>query len=63
MYKKTLYPIHGSHSPFRRKMCIPLLVRCHCPPIWPALPLNLTCIWIVPSKFYIIQCQKNSHTK
>jgi hypothetical protein len=31
MYK-NLYPIHGSHSPFHRKMCIPLLVRCHCPP-------------------------------
>jgi hypothetical protein len=50
MYKKTLYPIHGSHSPFHRKMCI-LLVQCHCPPIWPpTLPLNLTHIWIVPSK-------------
>jgi hypothetical protein len=49
--KKNLYPIHGSHSPFHRKMCIPLLVWCHFPPIWPpALPLNLTYIWIVPSK-------------
>jgi hypothetical protein len=40
----------SSHSPFLRKMCTPLLVRCHCPPIWPALPPNLTYIWIVPSK-------------
>jgi hypothetical protein len=48
---KTLYPIHGFHSPFRSKMCIPLLVRCHCPPIWSlALPLNLIYIWTVLSK-------------
>jgi hypothetical protein len=48
---KNLYPVHGSHSPFDRKMCILLLMRCHCPPIWPHAPtLNLTYIWIVPSK-------------
>jgi hypothetical protein len=48
---KILYPIHSSHSPFNRKMYVILLVRCHCPRIWPpALPLNLTHIWIVPSK-------------
>jgi hypothetical protein len=47
---KNLYPIHGSHSPFHRKMCILLLVRCHCPPIWPTLPLNVTYIWIISSK-------------
>jgi hypothetical protein len=48
---KILYPIHSSHSPFNRKMYIILLVWCHCPCIWtPALPLNLTYIWTVPSK-------------
>jgi hypothetical protein len=38
--QKTLYPIHGSHCPFHRKMCIPLLVRCHCPPTKSNLYLN-----------------------
>jgi hypothetical protein len=48
---KTLYPNHCSHSPCHRKMCILLLIWCHCPPIWPpALPLNLTFIWIFPLK-------------
>jgi hypothetical protein len=37
--------------PFPYKLCIPLLVRCHCPPIWPpALPLNVAYMWMVPSK-------------
>jgi hypothetical protein len=52
--QKYLYPIHGSHSPFDRKMCILLLVWCHGPPIWPpALPLNLTYIWTVPLKLFL----------
>jgi hypothetical protein len=51
MYERPCTQIHGSHFPFHRKMCILLLVWCHCPPIWPpALPLNLTYIWIDPSK-------------
>jgi hypothetical protein len=29
---KILYLIHDSHFRFHRKMCILLLVRCHCPP-------------------------------
>jgi hypothetical protein len=45
---KSLYLIHGSHSPFNKKMCVLLLVQCHCPPIWPlALILYLTYIFIV----------------
>jgi hypothetical protein len=48
---KKKYLIHDSHSPFFRKMCILPQVRCHLPLIWPpALPLNLTYIWLVPSK-------------
>jgi hypothetical protein len=48
------YLINVSHSPFCRKMCILLLVQGHCPPIWPpALPLNVTYIWIVPPKAVI----------
>jgi hypothetical protein len=48
---KSLYIIHDSHSPFRRKMCTLPQVRCHRPPIWPpTLPLNLTYIWLVPLK-------------
>jgi hypothetical protein len=35
-------------------MCILPQVRCHCPPIWPpALPLNLTYIWLVPCKLWL----------
>jgi hypothetical protein len=49
--QRNLYLIYKSHSYFHRKMFILLLVRCHCPPMWPpALPLNLTYICIVPSK-------------
>jgi hypothetical protein len=45
---KRLYLIHDSHFPFRRKMYILLLVRCHRLPIWPpAFPLNVTHILIV----------------
>jgi hypothetical protein len=48
---KNLYPIHDSHSSFRKKMFIHLQVLCHRPSISPpALPLNLTYILIVPSK-------------
>jgi hypothetical protein len=39
---KNLYLFHDSHSLFHRKMCILPQVRCHRPPIWPALPLELT---------------------
>jgi hypothetical protein len=51
IYKRTgtqfLVPIPLSID----KICNLPLVGCHCPPIWlPALPLNLTYIWIVPSK-------------
>jgi hypothetical protein len=52
-------PIHGSLSPFHRKMCSPLLVRCHYPPIGPhALPLYLTYISIVPHKIPYVPCAK-----
>jgi hypothetical protein len=48
--KKKLYLIHVSDFPFHSKICV-LLVRSHCPPIWPPpLPLNITYIWIVTSK-------------
>jgi hypothetical protein len=44
---KYLYVIHDSHSPFRRKIYICLLVRCPLCPIWPpALPLNPAYIFI-----------------
>jgi hypothetical protein len=45
---ENLYPSHCSHSPFHRKMCILLLVRCHCPLIWPpVLPQILAYTLIV----------------
>jgi hypothetical protein len=47
---RSLYLILDYHFPSCTKMCI-LLVQCHHPHIWPTgLPLNLTFIWIVPSK-------------
>jgi hypothetical protein len=40
---KTLYPIHGSHSPFQTKRVFPCWYGAT------ALPPNLTNIWILPS--------------
>jgi hypothetical protein len=46
MYKKNLYLIHDSQSPFHRKVYIHLLLQCHLFPIWPVLPRNPTYILI-----------------
>jgi hypothetical protein len=53
--KKNPYLIHDSHFSFCRKMCILVLVRCHCPPIWPpALLLYQTYILIVLVKLLLV---------
>jgi hypothetical protein len=38
--KQNLYLVHDSHSPYHRKKCIRLRVRCHPCPIWPVLPIS-----------------------
>jgi hypothetical protein len=45
--KKIPVPNLGFSFSSCRIVCIPLRVRCHRSPIWPALPLNLTYILIV----------------
>jgi hypothetical protein len=48
LWTRMIYLIDDCHSPFRRKICILLQVRCHRPPVWPpALPVNLTYILTV----------------